>query len=167
MEKIYYLQPYLDSYYYFKTREEAENAMAKLNQLGFDCDHIGHNYICTSLEDDMRMVADISVWIYKDKIEYRCGDGNWLAYAADYPVDGFSFEVGNTLDDTKSRVVNFSLVYSLDKIKTIGEKYNDMLKEFANEALNRPSAELMEMSKEELHDLIAVVYEKKYKNFVL
>ena len=47
------------------------------------------------------------------------------------------------------------------------KQYNDMLKEFANEALNRPSAELMEMSKEELHNLIAAVYEKKYKNFVL
>lgn len=140
MEKIYYLQPYLDSYYYFKTKEEAEEAMEKLNNLGFDCDYIGHDYICTSLEDDMRMVADISVWINKDKIECGRESHSWLVYAADYPVDGFSFKVGNTLDETKDRVVEFSLVYSLDKIKTIGEKYNDMLKEFANEALNRPSA---------------------------
>ena len=167
MEKIYFLQPYFESYYHFKTKEEAEAARVKLNKLGFDCESVEYHYVCTSLEDDLRMVAEISMWISKDKIECEFESSSWLDYSADYPVDGFSFKVGNTLDDTKKRVVNFSLVYSLDKIKTIGEKYNDMLKEFANEALNRPSAELMEMSKEELYNLIAVVYEKKYKNFVL
>ncbi len=167
MEKIYTLQcmPY-GNVLYFKSEEEADVAREKLNDKGFDFRASGYEYVCTSVENDLKIYAELDIWIYKDKIDIRDVYVG-LEFSSEQPKDGFEFKVCRTLDDTKHRCVEITFVCGLDENKNVFDRISDTMKEFANEALNRPSTELMGMSKEELHDLIAVVYEKKYKNFVL
>jgi len=170
MEKIYTLEcMQTGEVLFFKSEEEADSAREKLNEKGFDFGTPGYEYVCTSVENDLKLYAELSIWIYKDKIDVRDVYVG-LEFSQERLKDGFDFKVRSTLDDTKHRFVEIVFAGSLDNLaepKNVVERISDAMKEFANEALNRPSAELMEMSKEELHNLIAVVYEKKYKNFVL
>ena len=170
MEKIYTLEcMQTGEVLFFKSEEEADSAREKLNDKGFDFGTPGYEYVCTSVENDLKIYAELSIWIYKDAMDVRDVYVG-LEFSSERPKDGFDFEVRRTLDDAKHRNIEITFVGSLDNLnetKNVVERITYAMKEFANEALNRPSAELLEMSKEELHNLIAAVYEKKYKNFVL